>query len=287
MNKIVVSLLIVLITSLNLKVFAHHYHGSNSSRPVYLIQKDYSKNEYKFQNCTKHSLIKETTVYFYSNGTRNVYNNYTVTNSDGSLLLTDCSKINHIIYNNKHYFIFYKNKKYQLIDETGNLITVKKYSKMEEITPNRILVCFDKKYGIIDLEENTIIPIKYNSLTLIDKNIFLTKQNGYFGLIDTNNKVILPNEYDKIKILPEIFIIKKEGYWGFTNEKGKVLLPTEYNSIEVKGEYVIAKKNNTYEIFCQSGNKITNTSYKKIKLERNSLYGKLKNKTWQKVININ
>ena len=126
----VVSLLIVLLSFVGTQVFAHSYNRSSSSRPVYLVQKDYSKNEYKFQNCTKHSLVKETTIYLYSNGTRNTYNNFTVLNSDGSLLLTDCSRVSHTIYNDKHYLIFYKNKKYQLMDETGQIITVKKYTKM-------------------------------------------------------------------------------------------------------------------------------------------------------------
>ena len=266
-----------------IRVDAH----SNHSRPVYLVQKDYSKNEYKFQNCTKHSLIKETTVYLYSNGTRNTHNNYSVINNDGSLLLNECSKISHAIHNEKHFFIFYKNKKYQLMDETGNFITVKKYTKMEQIAQNKLLVCFNKKYGIIDFDENVVVPIIYKSITQTDKNLFLTKLNGYYGLIDADNKTILKNEYDKIKIMPEIFIIKKDKKFGILNKNGEMVINPEYDAIKDFGEYLSVKKDGKFGVINTKGKKISNVCYKKIKQDHNVLFGQLNSKNWVKILDNN
>ena len=165
------------------------------SSHYYLTHTDYYEEEQTFADCDKHSMLKQTTVYFYSNGTRRTQSLCTIFNKDGSVLISGCSNVQHLIHNKKHYFTFYQNKKYQIIDEFGNFISVNNYKQMQEIAPNRLLVKLDKKYGVIDLNNNIITPIKYKEFKQIGPNLFLTKLNGYYGMTDNSNNIFIKNEY--------------------------------------------------------------------------------------------
>ena len=68
MKKIAICLILGFIISSNSAVFAHHCHSH-----YYVTYKDYFQEEQNFVNCDKHYILKETSVYYYSNGTRRSY----------------------------------------------------------------------------------------------------------------------------------------------------------------------------------------------------------------------
>ena len=276
MKKFVICFVLSLVLTGNTAVQAHHC-GSCS----YLVGKDYHQEEYTFQNCDRHSMLEETTVYYYSNGTRRYYRTSTIFNADGSVLDSGCSNVKHIVYNKKHYFTFYKNKKYQILDEHGNYLTVKNYKMMNEIAPNRLLVKLDKKYGIIDLNENIITPIKYKKFEQVGTNLFITKLNGYYGMTDNSNNILIKNEHDKIKPLYDVFVIKKYDKFGIVNKNGNIVLQTEYDKVKKIGEYIVVKKDGKYGVLDSTGEIISEAIYKKIRLNRNSLEVKLPKNSWK------
>ena len=275
MKRFFICFILMILSSIYLPSEAH-----SCSSHYYVTYKDYYQEEQNFINCNRHSLLKETTVYYYSNGSRRTYTYSTIYNQDGSILESGCSNVKHLIYKNIHYFTFYKNGKYQVIDEKGNILTVKKYKQMKEVAPNKLLVKLEKKYGIIDLHDNIVVPIKYKKFEQVGKNLFLTKLNGYYGFTDDSNKIIVKNEYEKIKPLYETFLLKKYGKYGLVNKNGQIILQAEYDSIKKIGEYILIEKNNKYGVLDSAGNIIAEPIYKKIRLERNSLEGKLPKKTW-------
>lgn len=276
MKKFVFFFVLSLVLSSNIPANAHHCHSH-----YYVTYKDYFQEEHNFANCNKHSMLKETSVYYYSNGTRRSYTTSTIFNQDGSILESGCSNVKHIIYNKKHYFTFYKNKKYQILDENGNYLSTKEYKSMQEIAPNKLLVKLDKKYGIIDLRENVITPIKYKKFEQIGKNLYLTKLNGYYGVIDSSNNVLIKHEHDKITPLYETFILKKYDKYGLIDKNGKIILTTDYDKIKKLGEYILIKKDGKYGVLDSSGKIVSQAIYKKIRLERNSLEGKLYKNSWE------
>ena len=276
MKKIAICFIFCFILSGNISANAHHC-GSCS----YLVGKDYHQEEYTFNNCDRHSMLEETTVYYYSNGTRRYYRTSTIFNADGSILDSGCSNVKHIVYNGKHYFTFYKNKKYQILDEYGNYLTVKNYKSMTEIAPNRLLVKLDKKYGIIDLNENIITPIKYKKFEQVGQNLFITKLNGYYGMTDSQNSMLIKNEHDSIKALYDVFVIKKYDKFGIVNKNGKIILPVEYDKVKKLGEYIVVKKDGKYGVLSSSGEIIAEAIFKKVRLERNTLEGKLLKNSWK------
>ena len=145
--------------------------GTGKSHNAYIVMEqygidvmidDYYENEEKFSNCDSHYLLTKTNINIYSNGARRVYNYHTVFNNDGSILLADCTDIQHIIHKKQHYFLFQKNGLYYIANSKGEVFAKRKYSRMYEIFDNRILVKVNKKYGIIDLDENIIVISDFN-----------------------------------------------------------------------------------------------------------------------------
>ena len=151
----------------------HHNHSSSSSSSNYIIKSDYIRDEHNFANCEEHSVIKETTVNYYSNGNKRAFSYYTILNNDKTVLESDCTDVKHTIYENKHYIIYKKGKYYRIIDGVGNVISMRNYTKLQELSTNRFLAKIDKKYGIIDLKEKVIVPIKYKSIEQVQKNFFI------------------------------------------------------------------------------------------------------------------
>jgi len=264
--------------------YNNYHHSSSESRPVYLIGTDKHMTEQKFPGCDKHYVETETIINYYSDGTRRTYSNSTIFNSDGSVLVADCQSVKHVIYNNNHYFIVKKYKEgYKIIDSSANVLTKRNYSRMEEVSSNRILVKADKKYGIIDLQENIVIPVKYQKLEMKGDNIFLAKLNGYYGIIEINNNELIKCECEKIKQVYDVFILKKYGKYGLADMYGYTILEPKYDKIKKLDEYILVKNNDKYGVYDYKGEKVSDIQYKKIRLERNCLQGQIENNNWVKI----
>ncbi|MBE7711738.1 MAG: WG repeat-containing protein [Cyanobacteria bacterium SIG31] len=271
----IVFLFLSLILSYNAveaRCYAHYHHYST---PAYVVRSDYFENEQNFLNCEKHYLLTKTTVNFYSNGTRRTYNSYTAFNNDGTVVLSDCADIQHVIFNKKHYFLFKRDGRYQIATAEGEIFAKRRYSKMKEISNNRILVRVDKKYGVIDLNEDIIVPIKYKSFEKANNSLYLTKLNGYYGLMDSSGKLILKNEYEKIKPVYDTFLLKKYGKYGLADMDGEIILETECDKIKKMDEYIVTKKNGKYRVYDATGKILSDIEYKKVRVERNTLEGKM------------
>ncbi|MBQ8887060.1 MAG: WG repeat-containing protein [Candidatus Gastranaerophilales bacterium] len=256
----------------------HHYHSSSSSN--YIVRSDYIRDEHTFPDCIEHSLIKETTVNYYSNGSKRVHSRYTILGSKGAVLESDCTDVKHSIYDNKHYIVFKKGKYYKIMEGNGNIISTRNYKKLSELSKNRLLARIDKKYGIIDLNENIIVPIKYKSFESANSDLYIVNLNGYYGILNSENNIFLTSEFDKIKPLYDTYIVKKQGKYGLVDITGKLILDPEHDKITSLGEYILVKKAGKYGLLDYSGKPILALTYKKIKQKRNVLYAKNQNNEW-------
>lgn len=256
----------------------HYYHSSSSSN--YIVRSDYVRDEHNFVDCNEHSLIKETTIHYYSNGNKRAYSYYTILTADGTVLESDCTDVKHTIFNDKHYIIFKKGKFYKIMDGKGTVISSRNYKKLSELEKNRLLARIDKKYGVIDLQENIIVPIKYKSLEKVNKNFYISNLNGYYGILNIENNILIDNVFDKITPLYDTYILKKQGKYGLADINAKIILDPQHDKIEPLGEYILVKKDGKYGLLDFSGKPILALSYKKIKLKRNVLYAKTQNNEW-------
>ena len=260
------------------------YRSSGGSGHIYVTSKDYSKTEQKFPNCSTHYMIVEKITYHYSDGSRRSILSCTLCNSDGTVLISDCKDIKHILYNKKHYFIIAKNG-YSLIDSEGNKITQKTYALIKDFKPNRLIVKYNRKYGIIDLKENAVVPIKYQKFKIDGNGIFIAKLNGYWGIVDSENNTLVKNDCERIKSLHDTIVLKRYGKYGLTDLDGKIIYDIKYEKIKKLGEYIIVRENKKYFVLDSDGDRINDFSYKKIKLERNTLYGLSDDKSWVEIKN--
>lgn len=264
---------------------SHSGHSSGSdSHPVYLVNTNHHQEEVKFQNCDSHYAVTDVTTNYYSDGTRRVFRNSTIYNSDGTVLVSDCSSLKHVIYGGKHYFLIRQNKGYKIIDENAVQLTFRKYTHMEEIKPNRILVKHDKKYGIIDLKENIIVPIKYQNLEQNGENIFIAKLNGYYGIVDIDNNTLVYPDCEKIKPLYDTMVLKRYHKYGLVKSNGEKILSPNYDKIKKLGEYILVKQNKKYGVLDSEGNFISEIIYSDVKLERNKLKGLKHKNNWVDIL---
>ena len=264
---------------------SHSDHSSGGeSHPVYLVNSSHHQEEVKFPNCDKHYALTDITTNYYSDGSRRVFKNSTIYNSNGTVLASDCLSLKHTVYEGNHYFLIRKGKGYLVIDSSGNPLTFRKYSRMEEVKPNRILVRHDKKYGIIDLKEETIVPLKYQSLEQNDEDVFIAKLNGYYGIIDINNNVLVFPDCEKIKPLYDTMVLKRYHKYGLVKANGEKILSPNYDKIKKLGEYILVKQNNKYGILDSNGNFVSEIIYLDVKLERNKLKGMKYKNHWVDIL---
>lgn len=286
-TKIFVLFLLIATVSSSLAVEAkhhkrRHYHSSYHYQTPYVVNTDYRETETAFSECEEHYLLTRTTVSYYSDGTRRTSTSLAVYNTSGTLLIPSCNDVKHTIYDNEHYFLVRQGRKYHIVGSSGNLLTKRKYTKMQEISPNKLLVKVDGKFGIIDLHENKIVPIKYKSFEYASPDLYITKLNGLYGMIDSSNNVILKNRYDKIKRVYDTYVLKNDGKYGLADMYGDIILPADNDKIKKLGEYILVEKDNKFDVYDFDGNKISKKSYKKIRLERNVLEGKI-GSIWEEI----
>ena len=111
---------------------SHYYNSGSSSN--YVVRSDFIRDEHTFPDCKDHSLIKETTVNYYSNGSKRAYSRFTILDSKGAVLESDCTDVKHTIYDNKHYIVLKKGKYYKIMDGNGNIISSRNYKKLSELS---------------------------------------------------------------------------------------------------------------------------------------------------------
>ena len=99
----------------------HHHSSGCSSNCIYVVNSEIYQDERNFADCKEHFLYTETVVNYYSNGTKRTYNNYTILNSDGSILANNCSMAEHVIQNNKHYILVFSRRCLVSLEHYTNL----------------------------------------------------------------------------------------------------------------------------------------------------------------------
>lgn len=247
---------------------------------VYLVDVYHSTKKSHFDNCEDHYLLEEITTEYYSDKTQKSYSSLSILDRYGNVLEKNLNSVEHIIYENKHYFILEKFMQYGIYNDKGKLISTRKYKYMQTIIPNRLLAKYNKSYGVIDLKENNIVPFKYKSIKKADGNLLIAKLNGYWGVIDSENNTIINHEYNKIKKINNSYVLKKEGKFGLANINAQILYDAQYDKIKRLGEYILIKKDKSYGILDANGKALSEIKYKKVRLKRGILEIKI-DKEWE------
>lgn len=173
------------------------------------------------------------------------------------------------------YFPVYTNKKWGVIDSTGEIVITPQYEEMI-IIPNKTKAYFictydvdyennEYKTKVINEKNETIIDgydkvnfldtIKNSEIIYLD-DILKVEKDGKKGLISLNGSKILNCDYEEISILQGIensFLIKKNGLVGVCDYEGNIIIEPKYKDIQgiggsYKNGYITISTDNLYGI---------------------------------------
>lgn len=208
------------------------------------------------------------------------------------------------------YYSAFKNNKWGVIDNNGNIIIDLNYDEMV-VVPDKIkdlfIVTYDVDYNsgnyktkVLDKAGKEVLS-NFNNVQAIENynnnevwyenDILKYQKDGKFGLINFSGKEIVPAIYDKIYAIPGIqksIVIEKDGLLGLvSNTLGEIIIEPEYAEItsltnSYDNGYLVKNKDSYYGIITADKKKILDCKYDEIKpVTGNDMYvvveqGKLK-----------
>lgn len=201
----------------------------------------------------------------------------------------------------KDYFTVFKDNKWGVIDELGNIVIDPSYAEMIIIPDSKkdVFLCtYDIDYDnntyktkalnskneeiFTDYEQvEAIQNIDKNNNLWYEANVLKVEKNGKYGIIDLSGKELLPCEYDSVSALEGVknsLKISKEGKFGIANTEGKVIVTVEYSDIQGMGTdnkegFIVKSNDGKYGVVDFSNNKILETKYDEVaKIYGNSFY---------------
>ena len=213
----------------------------------------------------------------------------------------------------KTYFAAFKDNKWGVIDENGDIIIEPSYEEMMIIPNNKtdIFLCtYDVNYDTGDYStkalnsKNQEIFTEYNKVEAIsnhdendtlwyEDNVLKVQKDGKWGVINYDGKVLLNTEYDSIESVQGIknaLLIEKEGKYGVADNEGKIILDPIYTGVTNLGKdnrsgYIVKNDEGLYGIVDASKNVILENKYEEIeKVYGNDLYVVSQNGK-QKIVN--
>ena len=190
------------------------------------------------------------------------------------------------------YYSAYKDDKWGVIDNNGNVIIDLNYDEMVVVPDKTIdlfIVSYDVNYDdgsfktkVLDKNgkeklsgfSNVQAIENYNNNEVwYESDILKYQKDGKFGLINFSGKEIIPAEYDKIYAIPGIqksIIIEKDGLRGLvSNTLGEIIINPDYAEITSLTDtydngYLVKNKDSYYGVITADKKTILECKYDKI-----------------------
>lgn len=201
----------------------------------------------------------------------------------------------------KDYVVAFKDNKWGVIDNQGNIVIDPSYAEMIVIpnSKNDVFLCtYDVDYTsgtyktkALNSKNEEIFKDyeKIESIQNIDEkaniwyesNCLKVRKNDKYGLINLSGKELLPCEYDEITAIEGIknaLKIKKDGKCGIADCDGKIVLKTEYADItnlgnDSKDGFIIKNDEGKQGVVNYSGELVLEALYEEVlKIHGNDLY---------------
>ena len=201
----------------------------------------------------------------------------------------------------KDYFTVFKDNKWGVIDERGEIVIDPSYAEMIVIPNSKddVFLCtYDVNYDTGEYKtkalnsKNEEIFKKFQRIEAIqnkdknnnlwyEDNVLKVKKGDKYGTINLSGKELLSIEYDEIIALEGIqnaLKISKDGKYGISDNEGKIIVKAEYSDIEALGNdnksgFIVKNENGKYGIVDYSNNRILELKYDEIKkIHGNDLY---------------
>lgn len=144
---------------------------------------------------------------------------------------------------------------YGLIDRNGKLLREVKYTWLEYLPEEKLLILQEKgKTGVVDSTGKILIPSTYEALSYVRLNerpesplnktiYFVFKQNGKYGLLDGKNKVLIQANYGELHAGPFGVFYRNGDTCGVLDYTGKMLFAEQNAPIAEYRDGVITTRN--------------------------------------------
>lgn len=90
------------------------------------------------------------------------------------------------------------------VSYSGSDYNGKPHAVAYQCHPTYLIVCKNKKYGVVDISGNAILPLEYDSIDSCDNEYnvparYIIKKNNLFGVVNLRGEIIIPIVFDKIE----------------------------------------------------------------------------------------
>lgn len=201
----------------------------------------------------------------------------------------------------KDYAVAFKDNKWGVIDNEGNIVIDPSYAEMIVIpnSKNDVFLCtYDVDYTSGTYKTKTLnskneeIFTDYEKVEAIqnmddkanvwyENNCLKVEKSGKYGVINLSGKELLSCEYDQITSIEGIknaFKYLKDGKYGVVDSEGKIVLKPEYTDItnlgkDSKDGFIIKNEEGKYGVVNYSGETVLTPDYESVlKVHGNDLY---------------
>ena len=205
-----------------------------------------------------------------------------VLNSKGKEIFTGYDKVNVLenydennnLWYEENVLVVEKDKKFGLIDFTGNEILKTEYEKIYTLKgiKNSIVTEKDGKKGAVNHLGQVLVENKYDEIKTLgqDTRSYIVKLDGKYGV-----EGILDCKYQEIVALnnKEIFYVKEDGKYKVVNTEGKTVLNEKFDNIEtIKDNIIVYKYKDKYCAYDIENTKKLSKTYKTLKYTANDLF---------------
>lgn len=158
------------------------------------------------------------------------------------------------------------NRKFGVICENGELLLPIKYSCIDFLGENMLLVSDNDNDIVFDFEGNPITKT-YRRITYFSENLIQVLSTNGSGLINNLGEEVAPPIYYWIDSIKHglAMVHSNDGNYGFLDETGNIVVPAIYSQVRVfDKDLILVSLNRKYGLLDRNGNKVTDIIYDRI-----------------------
>ena len=201
----------------------------------------------------------------------------------------------------KDYFAAYKDEKWGVIDQNGDIVIDPSYKEAITIPNSKkdVFLCvYDVNYETGEYKtkalnsKNEEIFTQYDKIEAIqnsdennnlwnEENVLKVKKDDKYGIIDLTGKELSQTKYEEITAVPGIknaLKVKENEKWGIIDNQGKIIVQTNYEDIinlgkDNKSGFIVKGQDGKFGIIDYSNQTVLETKYDEIaKVYGNDMY---------------
>jgi hypothetical protein len=195
--------------------------------------------------------------------------------SKSAFLLTMVLVFGHQLLKAQPYFPVKMDKKWGLIDASGEIVLTPVYDAIGEFERFGYAVMQrEGKVGMLNNQGEEIIPPKYEDLKVLDSTMVAVIDQGQWMVVNLREEVLLEKGYEQVKVWNSYFLAyMRDGRWGLSNKFGHELAPPKYDEIQFEeGNIFITNQDNKLGLLSGTGREILSNKAEEIRFYNDSLY---------------